>query len=132
MKKLITLLLVFLPEAVTGQSLQLIPRYDAQHTTQHFLNGDIKLFCQDTVKYVVEKKRERYIMDWLDPSSVDTRLRKVLKKGVPEFAAQTSTGYLFTIAVMDAKDSSKVVKYVTIHVNEITQKVEEVEILLGE
>jgi hypothetical protein len=132
MKKLIVLLLVFLPEAVTGQSLQLIPRYDPRHTTQHFINGDIKLFCQDTVKYVVEKKRERYIMDWLDPSSVDTRLSKVLKRGVPEFAAQTSMGYLFTIAVMGTKDTTRIVNYITIHVNELTQKVEEVEILLGE
>lgn len=132
MKKAVLLLLVLFPAIVASQSTQSFPRYDAQHTSQHIIKGHIKLFCQDTVKYVIEKKRERYIIDWLDPSFVDTRVRKVLKRGIPEFAAQTSMGYLFTIAVMDVKDPTKIVNYITIHVNELSQKIEEIEILLGE
>jgi hypothetical protein len=39
---------------------------------------------------------------------------------------------MFTIAVADREDNTKVINYVTFHVDAFTQKVEEIEILLGE
>jgi len=39
---------------------------------------------------------------------------------------------MFTIAVINASDDTKVVNYVTFHVDAFTQKIEEIEILLGE
>jgi hypothetical protein len=131
MKKLLFILLLT-PVSILGQIL--IPtHYDAEHTAQHILKGHAKIYLQDSVKFTVEKKAERYITTYdAGPEYVNARLKKVFKKGRPEYASRTSGGYLFTIAVINPKDETKIINYVTFHVDVFTQKIQEVEILLGE
>jgi len=131
MKKLLFILLLT-PVSIFGQIL--IPsHYDAEHTAQHILKGHAKIYLQDSVKFTVEKKAERYITTYdAGPEYVNARLKKVFKKGRPEYASRTSGGYLFTIAVINPKDETKIISYVTFHVDVFTQKIQEVEILLGE
>ena len=131
MKKLLFILLLT-PVSIFGQIL--IPtHYDAEHTAQHILKGHAKIYLQDSVKFTVEKKAERYITTYdAGPEYVNARLKKVFKKGRPEYASRTSGGYLFTIAVINLKDETKIINYVTFHVDVFTQKIQEVEILLGE
>jgi hypothetical protein len=131
MKKLLFILLLT-PVSIFGQIL--IPtHYDAEHTAQHILKGHAKIYLQDSVKFTVEKKAERYITTYdAGPEYVNARLKKVFKKGRPEYASRTSGGYLFTIVVINPKDETKIINYVTFHVDVFTQKIQEVEILLGE
>ena len=131
MKKLLFIILL-IPVSIFGQIL--IPtHYDAEHTAQHILKGHAKIYLQDSVKFTVEKKAERYITTYdAGPEYVNARLKKVFKKGRPEYASRTSGGYLFTIAVINPKDETKIINYVTFHVDVFTQKIQEVEILLGE
>lgn len=131
MKKLIFTLLLT-PLSIFGQVL-LPTHYDAQHTAEHIIKGRVKMYLQDSVKFTVEKRPERYITTYdMDSDLIKAKLDKVFQKGRPEHASRTNGGYLFTIAVIDPKDETKIVNYVTFHVDAFTQKIHEVEILLGE
>jgi len=131
MKKLIFALLLT-PLSIFGQVL-LPTHYDAQHTAQHIIKGRVKMYLQDSVKFTVEKRPERYVTTYdMDSDLIKAKLDKVFQKGRPEHASRTNGGYLFTIAVIDPKDETKIVNYVTFHVDAFTQKIHEVEILLGE
>ncbi len=131
MKKLIFTLLLT-PLSIFGQVL-LPTHYDAQHTAEHILKGRVKMYLQDSVKFTVEKRPERYVTTYdMDSDLIKAKLDKVFQKGRPEHASRTNGGYLFTIAVIDPKDETKIVNYVTFHVDAFTQKIHEVEILLGE
>ena len=133
MKKLFAILLCLAPLVGIGQYVQVPTHYDAEHTAQHIIKGHFKMFCQDSIKYTVEKNNERYITDYdVDPQVVKTKLDKIFKKGNPEFSGRTNGGYLFTIAVIDPKDETKIVNYCTFHADAWTQKLVEIEILLGE
>ena len=128
MKKLIFTLLLT-PLSIFSQVL--VPtHYDAQHTAEHIIRGHIKMFCEDEVKYVIEKKKDvRYVRDQVTPDVVKARLDKVLKKGKPEFVSRTNGGYIFTIAMLHPNDETIILGYITCHVDAFTQKIEEVEIL---
>jgi len=128
MKKLLFTLLLA-PIYNFGQVM--VPtHYDAAHTAEHIIKGHIKMFCEDEVKYVVEKKKDiRYVRDQVTPDIVKSRLDKVLKKGKPEFVSRTNGGYIFTIALLHPKDETVIIGYITCHVDAWTQKIEEVEIL---
>lgn len=131
MKKLIFTLLLT-PLSIFGQVL-LPTHYDAQHTAEHIIKGDVRMYLQDSVKFTVEKRPERYVTTYdMDSDLIKAKLDKVFQKGRPEHASRTNGGYLFTIAVIDPKDETKIVNYVTFHVDAFTQKIHEVEILLGE
>jgi len=131
MKKLIFALLLT-PLSIFGQVL-LPTHYDAQHTAEHIIKGRVKMYLQDSVKFTVEKRPERYVTTYdMDSDLIKAKLDKVFQKGRPEHASRTNGGYLFTIAVIDPKDETKIVNYVTFHVDAFTQKIHEVEILLGE
>lgn len=107
--------------------------YDSEHTAQHIMKGHIKMFLKDSIKFVTEKKSERYITDCgIDPNRVKSKLDKVFKKGNLEYTSRTNGGYIFTIAVVNPNDETKVINYCTFHVDAWTQKIEEIEILLGE
>lgn len=132
MKKYLILLLLF-PINLLGQYIQAPTHYNAEHTAQHIIKGHLKMFCSDSIKYTVEKKNERYITDYdVNPQIVKSKLDKIFQKGNPEFSGRTNGGYLFTIAVIDPKDETKIVNYCTFHVDAWTQKIVEIEILLGE
>ena len=91
------------------------------------------MFLMDSVKVVTEKKNERYITDCgLDPGRAKAKVDKVFAKGKPEYISRTNGGYMFTIAIINARDNTDVINYVTFHVDAFTQKIEEIEILLGE
>jgi hypothetical protein len=49
-----------------------------------------------------------------------------------EYVSRTNGGYVFTIAVVDLEDDTKVLNYITFHVDAWSQKIEEIEILKGE
>jgi len=133
MKKLFTILLCLAPLVGIGQYVQVPTHYDAEHTASHILKGHIKMYLNDTVKFTTEKKNERYVTDCgIDKDRVKARIDKVFVKGKPEYSSRTNGGYLFTIAVVDPKDEVVVLNYVTFHVDAWTQKIVEVEILLGQ
>ena len=133
MKKLIIILLALAPIIGYSQYVQAPTHYDVEHTAQHILKGHLKMYLNDSVKYTVEKKSERYVTTYdVDYSFIKPRLDKVFKKGKPEYSSRTNGGYLFTIAVISTKDEADVVNYVTFHVDAWTQKIVEIEILLGE
>lgn len=132
MKKLI-LLLVLLPLKLFSQYVTVPTHYDCEHAANHILKGHLPMFLSDSVKLVTEKKNERYVTDYGYPSDrVKSKVDKVFLKGKPEFISRTNGGYIFSIAVIDKNDDTKVINYVTFHVDAWTQKIVEIEILLGE
>ena len=133
MKKLLIILLCLSPLVGVGQYMEVPTHYDSEHTAQHIMKGHLKMFLLDSVKVVTEKKNERYVTDCgLDPGRAKAKVDKVFAKGRLEYVSRTNGGYMFTIAVINASDDTKVINYVTSHVDAFTQKIEEIEILLGE
>jgi hypothetical protein len=133
MKKLFAILLLILPVSVFGQYMTVPTHYDAAHTAEHIMKGHVKMYLNDSTKWVVEKKSERYVTTCgMDANSIKNKLAKVFAKGKPEFTSRTNGGYIFTIAVISNTDDTKVINYVTFHVDAFTQKIEEIEVLLGE
>lgn len=133
MKKLIVTLFNLLPILGFSQYVQMPTHYDAEHTAQHILKGHVKMFLRDSIKFTVERKSERYVTSYdMSPDFVKAKLEKVFKKGNPEYASRTNGGYLFTIAIINPKDETRIINYVTFHVDAFTQKITEVEILLGQ
>lgn len=132
MKKILFLLFL-LPSLIFGQYVTVPTHYDSEHTAEHIMKGHIKMYLKDTIKFTTEKKNERYVTDCgVDPNRVKYKLDKVFKKGKLEYTSRTNGGYIFTIAVVNPSDDTKVINYCTFHVDAWTQKIEEIEILLGE
>ena len=133
MKKLLVILMCLAPLVGIGQYIKVPTHYDAQDAAGHIIKGHLKMYLLDSVKVVTEKKNERYITDCgIDPGRAKAKVDKVFAKGKPEYISRTNGGYMFTIAVIDTSDDTKVINYVTFHVDAFTQKIEEIEILLGE
>lgn len=133
MKKLLIILFCLAPIVGIGQYMKVPTHYDSEHTAQHIIKGHLKMFLMDSVKVVTEKKNERYVTDCgIDPNRAKAKVDKVFAKGKLEYISRTNGGYIFTIAVINASDDTKVINYVTFHVDAFTQRIEEIEILLGE
>jgi hypothetical protein len=133
MKKIIIILLALVPVVGKSQYMKVPTHYDAQITADHIIKGHLKMYLLDSVKVVTEKKNERYITDCgIDPDRAKAKVDKIFAKGKPEYISRTNGGYIFTISIADRNDDIKVINYVTFHVDAFTQKVEEIEILLGE
>lgn len=133
MKKILIILLALVPVVGKSQYMKVPTHYDAQITADHIIKGHLKMYLLDSVKVVTEKKNERYITDCgINPDRAKAKVDKIFAKGKPEYISRTNGGYIFTIAIADRKDDIKVINYVTFHVDAFTQKVEEIEILLGE
>jgi hypothetical protein len=126
-------ILFLIPTFLFGQNVMVPTHYDSEHTAQHIMKGHIKMFLQDSIKFVVEKKSERYVTHCgQTPNQVKSKLDKVFSKGKLEYTSRTNGGYIFTISVVDPNDDTKVINYCTFHVDAWTQKIEEIEILIGE
>ena len=133
MKKILIILLALVPVVGKSQYMKVPTHYDAQITADHIIKGHLKMYLLDSVKVVTEKKNERYITDCgINPDRAKAKVDKIFAKGKPEYISRTNGGYIFTIAIADRKDNIKVINYVTFYVDAFTQKVEEIEILLGE
>ena len=133
MKKLLVILMCLVPLVGVGQYMKAPTHYDAQITADNIIKGHLKMYLLDSVKVVTEKKNERYIIDCeTDPNRTKAKVDKIFAKGKPEYISRTNGGYIFTIAIADREDDTKVINYVTFYVDAFTQKVEEIEILLGE
>jgi recombination DNA repair RAD52 pathway protein len=131
MKNLL-LFLLLIPNFIFGQYVTIPTHYDSEHTAQHIMKGHVKMFLKDTTVWTVEKKNERYVTSWYGPDVIKIKLNKVFEKGKLEYISRRNGGYIFTIAVVDQIDNTKVINYCTFHVDGWTQKIEEIEILLGE
>lgn len=125
-------ILFLIPTFLFGQYVMTPIHYDSEGTSKHIIHGHVKMFLKDTVVYTVEKNNERYLTSWLDKNQIDNKLKKVLLLGRPEYVSRTNGGYIFTIAVVSTTDETKVINYCKFHVDRYTQKIEEIEILLGE
>ena len=133
MKKLLTVLMCLAPLVVIGQYTQISTHYDSEYAADHIMKGHLKMFLNDTVKVTIEKKNERYVTDCgLSADRAKVKVDKVFAKGRLEYTSRTNGGYMFTISVVDVKDNTKVLNYVTFHMDPFTQKLEEIEILLGD
>ena len=133
MKKLLVILLALIPLVGKSQYMKVPTHYDSEHTAQHIIKGHVKMFITDSTKLVVEKKSERYITHCgVDVNFIKSKIDKTFAKGKPEYSSRTNGGYIFTIVVINAKDELDILNYVTFHVDAFTQKVTEIEILLGE
>lgn len=131
--KNILFLLFSIPTFLFGQYVTVPIHYDSEHAAQHIIKGHVKMYLQDTIKFTVEKKKEKYVTECgMTPNQVKSKLDKIFIKGKPEYISRTNGGYIFTIAVVDPSDDVKIIKYCTFHVDAWTQKIEEIEILLGE
>ena len=116
-----------------GQYISVPTHYDSEHTAKHIINGHIKMYLTDSTKLIIEKKKDRYVTHYeIDVNFIKSKIDKAFAKGKPEYTSRTNGGYIFTISVISAKDDTKVINYVTFHVDAFTQKIEEIEILLGE
>ena len=133
MKKLLIILLALIPVVGKSQYLQVPTHYDSEHTAKHIINGHVKMYLTDSTKLIIEKKKDRYVTHYeIDVNFIKSKIDKAFAKGKPEYTSRTNGGYIFTISVISAKDDTKVINYVTFHVDAFTQKIEEIEILLGE
>ena len=133
MKKLLFMLLALIPIVGFSQYVQIATHYDAESTAHHIIHGHVSNYLNDSVRFVTEKKPERYIIkEDMAPDYVEDKLKKAFAKGKLEYVSRTNGGYVFTIAVVNTSDDTKVINYCTFHVDVYTQKINEVEILLGE
>jgi hypothetical protein len=133
MKKVLLTILMSMGVLTAHSQVMVATHYDSEHTAKHIMRGHVKMYLQDSIKFVVEKKSERYII-YYDQTSDDVKakLDKVFKKGKLEYTSRTNGGYIFTISVVDPNDDVNIINYCTFHVNAWTQKIEEIEILKGE
>lgn len=132
-QKFVIVIIFMMATPLMSQYMQVPTHYDSEHTAQHIMKGHLKMFLMDSVKVVTEKKNERYVTDCgIDPGRAKAKVDKAFAKGKLEYTSRTNGGYMFTIAVIDVSDDTKVINYVTFHVDAFTQKIEEIEILLGE
>jgi len=133
MKKLLVMLLALTPIIGFSQYVKIATHYDAETTAHHIIHGHVSNYLNDSVRFVTEKKPERYIINEdMTPDYVEGKLKKVFTKGKLEYVSRTNGGYIFTIAVVNTSDDTRVINYCTFHVDAYTQKINEVEILLGE
>ena len=133
MKKLSIILFCLIPILGFGQYVKIATHYDAETTSHHIINGHINDYLYDSIRFVTEKRGERYIIkENMTPKYVKKKLDKVFSKGKIEYVSRTNGGYVFTIAVVDNDDDTEVINYCTFHVNDYKQKITEVEILKGE
>ena len=133
MKKSLVMLLALVPIIGFSQYVKIATHYDAETTAHHIIHGHVSNYLNDSVRFVTEKKPERYIINEdMTPDYVEGKLKKVFTKGKLEYVSRTNGGYIFTIAVVNTSDDTRVINYCTFHVDAYTQKINEVEILLGE
>ena len=132
MKNLL-LFLCLIPTILFSQNVRVPVHFDSETAAHHIIHGHVKMFASDSVDWVFEKKPGRYITtyDW-SPDWIKSKLDLVFAKGNLEYVSRTNGGYVFTIAVVDRKDDTKVINYCTFHVSAWTQKIIEIEILQGE
>lgn len=130
MKSTILAILLAVPSLIFGQNVQ-YPRYNSQHTANHIMMGHIKMFCQDTVDFIVEKKNDRWVTTQADPDQVKKRVTKILDKGVARYSHSTTMGYTFFITVSDEKDETVIYNTIKIHVDMSTLKIDTVEIQIN-
>jgi hypothetical protein len=128
MKKLLLIMLMSI-KALTAQVM--VPtHFDSENAAHHIIHGHIGMFVSDSVDWVFEKKPGRYITTFdCPPHWVKSKLDKVFTKGNLEYVSRTNGGYVFTIAVVNKEDDTKVINYCTFHVSAWTQKITEIEIL---
>jgi hypothetical protein len=133
MKKILLTILMSIGVLTVYSQVMLPTHYDSEHTAKHIIKGHLKMYLMDSVKVVTEKKNERYITDYgIDPDRVKAKVDKILAKGKPEYNSRTNGGYIFTIIITDCEDDIKIINYVIFHIDAFTQKIKEIEILLGE
>ena len=130
MKSTILAILLAVPSLIFGQNIQ-YSRYNSQHTANHIMMGHIKMFCQDTVDFIVEKKNDRWVTTQADPDQVKKRVTKILDKGVARYSHSTTMGYTFFITVSDEKDETVIYNTIKIHVDMSTLKIDTVEIQIN-
>ena len=127
------MLLALIPVIGFSQYLQVPTHFDSENAAHHIMMGHVKMFTSDSVDWVFEKKPEQYVTtyDW-SPDWIKSKLDLVFAKGNLEYVSRTNGGYIFTIAVVDRKDDTKVINYCTFHVCARTQKINKIEVLIGE
>lgn len=106
--------------------------YDAQGVSEHIIHGDLKFYLEDSVDFTVERKPDSYRLFRSYVDGTSKRVYKVFAKGNPEFSSKTNGGYTFTISVIDKQDETKILNKVCFSVDRYSQKIESVEILLGD
>ena len=62
MKKLLVMLLALAPIIGFSQYIQIATHYDAETTAHHIIHGHVNNYLNDSVRFVTEKKPERYII----------------------------------------------------------------------
>lgn len=131
MKKFL-LLLVLLPSVLFSQYRQAPVHYDSENTAKEIINGNIDKFLSDSIDWVFEKSPKRFLTAYgRSPYWVESKVYKISFQGNMEYVSRTNGGYVFTIAVVDSNDNTEVINYITFHVDVWTQKINMVEVLLG-
>ena len=128
MKNIIIYLSFLISSYSFGQSVQ-YSRYNSAHTANHIMMGHVKMYCQDTVDFIVEKKNDRWVTTQLDPEQVKKKVSKILEKGKSRYSHSTTMGYTFFITIGDDKDDTIIYNTIKVQVDMSTQKIETIEIL---
>jgi hypothetical protein len=123
MKKLIFALLL-IPFASKAQEVRHFCSYDAETTAKHIMKEHIKSYLHDTVALSLNYKTPKL----LNPTQVEKKVLKVLKKGDPSYSSRTNSGYTFTIVVADKKDNTKILNFIKFEVDHFYQKIISIEI----
>lgn len=131
MKQLLTLVML-VPFMLKGQTeYQHFCSYNAESTAKHIMMKHVKHYLHDTVEFSVEKNNNKYIKKYLNASQVEKKILKTLKKGKSTYSSKTNSGYTFTIVVVDIKDDTKIINFISFNVDHFYQKVTSVEISKG-
>ena len=127
MKQLLTLVML-VPFMLKGQTeYRHFCSFDAETTAKHIVMKHIKPYLHDTVAFSSNSKSPKM----LNPTQVEKKILKVLKKGKPAYSSKTNSGYTFTIVVEDKKDDTKIINFISFNVDHFYQKVTSVEISKG-
>jgi hypothetical protein len=127
MKSTILAILLAIPSLIFGQTVQ-YSRYDSEHTANHIIMGHVKMYCQDTVDFVVEKKGDRWVTSYLSPERVKKKVEHYLNKGAARYSHSTTMGYTFFITIEDENDETVIYHTIKVHVDMSTQKIDTIEI----
>jgi len=134
MKQLITLLFV-VPFMLKGQfekptdeiQYQHVCSYDAECTAKHIMMKHVKSYLYDTVAFTMKNQS----LKLMNPTQVEKKILKTLKKGKSAYSSKTNSGYSFTIVVVDVKDDTKILNFISFEVDHFYQKIISVEISKG-
>ncbi len=122
------LICFLLPANAKSQYITVPSQFDAVSAAKHISHGDFLNYCEDTVEWIVQKGKDRWVTSYPDKFVAEKRFNKIMSKGSLRLSSKTNGGYSFLVAVDGRTEPIKTLLFVKCIVNPYTQKIKSIEI----